>query len=69
MEVILNHQQIQQKITRLGHQIIENCPDESTIFIGGIAGNGFYLAKELSEIIEKNSTITSHVFEIEIDKE
>jgi pyrimidine operon attenuation protein/uracil phosphoribosyltransferase len=69
MEVILNHQQIQQKITRLGHQIIENCPDESAIFIGGIAGNGFYLAKELSEIIEKNSTITSHVFEIEIDKE
>jgi pyrimidine operon attenuation protein / uracil phosphoribosyltransferase len=69
MEVILNHQQIQQKITRLGHQIIENCPNESEIFIGGIVGNGFYLAKELAEIIKKKSTIISHVFEIEIDKD
>lgn len=69
MQVILNHQQIQQKAIRLGHQIIENCSEEKNIFIGGIIGNGYYLAKELSKIIQQNSSINVEVFEIEIDKE
>jgi hypoxanthine-guanine phosphoribosyltransferase len=33
MQVILNHQQIEQKITRLGHQILENSFEEKTLFI------------------------------------
>jgi len=69
MQVILNHQQIQQKTIRLGHQIIENCSEENNIFIGGIIGNGYHLAKELSKIIVQNSSINVEVFEIEIDKE
>jgi pyrimidine operon attenuation protein/uracil phosphoribosyltransferase len=69
MQVILNHQQIQQKIIRLGHQIIENCSDENTIFVGGIVGNGYFLAQELAKIIQNNSSIVANVFEIEIDKE
>ncbi len=69
MQVILNHQQIQQKIIRLGHQIIENCSDENAIFVGGIVGNGYFLAQELAIIIQNNSSIVVNVFEIEIDKE
>jgi len=69
MQVILNHQQIQQKIIRLGHQIIENCSDENAIFVGGIVGNGYFLAQELAIIIQTNSSIVVNVFEIEIDKE
>ena len=46
MQVILNHQQIEQKITRLGHQILENTFEEKTLFIGGITGNGSILAKK-----------------------
>jgi pyrimidine operon attenuation protein/uracil phosphoribosyltransferase len=69
MQVILDHRQIEQKITRLGHQILENCFEEKTIFIGGIIGNGSILAKKLSEIIRANSNIEVVYFEIEVNKE
>ena len=68
MQVILNHQQIQQKITRLGHELLENCFEEEEIFIGGIQGNGFELAKKIAAIISKNSEITVNQFEIKINK-
>ena len=69
MQIILNNQQIQQKITRLGHQLLENCFEEETIFIGGISGNGSRLAKKLAEIIQKNSEIEVVFFEINVNKE
>jgi pyrimidine operon attenuation protein/uracil phosphoribosyltransferase len=69
MNIILNHIQIQQKINRLGHQIIENCFEETTIYIGGICGNGFLLAKKLGDIIMKSSNQKVIVFEINVDKE
>ena len=53
MQVILNHQQIHQKITRLGHELLENCFEEKELFIAGIQGNGFELAKMLAEIIRE----------------
>ena len=68
MQIILNHTQTQQKITRLGHELIENCFEEPHIFIGGIAGNGFELAQRLTSIIEENSSIQVTCFEISIDK-
>ena len=36
MQVVLNKTQIDQKIMRLAHQILENSLDEKTIFIAGI---------------------------------
>ena len=69
MQVILNHQKIHQKITRLGHQIIENCVGEKTIYIGGIIGNGYVLAQLLATIISEHSEINVHVFEVNINKE
>lgn len=68
MQIILNHRQTQQKITRLGHELIENCFEEPHLFIGGIAGNGFELAQRLTSIIEENSSIQVTCFEISIDK-
>ena len=68
MQVILNHQQIQQKITRLGHELLENCFEENKIYIGGIQGNGFELAKKIAAIISKNSDISVNQFEIKINK-
>ena len=35
MQIILNHRQTQQKITRLGHELIENCFEENTKYIRG----------------------------------
>ena len=40
---ILNNAQIEQKVNRLAHQLIENTFEEKEIFIGGITGNGFFV--------------------------
>ena len=69
MNNILNHQEIQQKITRLGHQVLENCFEEPIVYIGGICGNGIILAKEIQKIITANSDQKIIVFEITVDKE
>jgi len=68
MQVILNHQQVQQKITRLGHELLENCFEEKSICIGGIHGNGYALAQTIGEIISSNSNILVDCFEIQINK-
>ncbi|MBU3661208.1 MAG: phosphoribosyltransferase [Flavobacteriales bacterium] len=69
MQVFLNHAQIQQKIIRLGHQILENCFEEEKIFIGGIVGNGYELAKKFAEIIKQDSDLEVVCFEIKVNKE
>ncbi len=68
MNSILNHQQIEQKITRLAHQVLENCFEEPVVMIGGISGNGIQLAKRFQEILQSNSDQKFSVFEIEVDK-
>jgi pyrimidine operon attenuation protein/uracil phosphoribosyltransferase len=61
MNNILDHLDIDRKITRLAHEVLENSFEEPTLFIGGICGNGILIAEELMKII--------HVFEILINKE
>lgn len=67
--IILNHKSIQQKITRLGHQLYENCFEEKEIFLGGITGNGYLLAKAFAALLKEVSDQTIHVFELKIDKD
>ena len=69
MQIILNHQQIEQKIIRIGHQIMENCFEEDRIFIGGIAGNGSIISQKLAKIIRENSSIEVVCFEISVNKD
>ncbi len=68
MQIILSQQEIDQKITRLAHQIIENTFEEKALFIGGICGNGLLLAEKIKEIISKNSDQEITVFEILVNK-
>lgn len=68
MQEILSHIQIEQKINRLAHELLENCFEEKEIFIGGIQGNGHILAERLSKIITANSNLTMHLFEIKLNK-
>jgi pyrimidine operon attenuation protein/uracil phosphoribosyltransferase len=68
MQSILSHLQVEQKITRLAHQIIENCSNENEILLGGICGNGIVLAEKMKVIIEKESNLQIQVFEITLDK-
>jgi pyrimidine operon attenuation protein/uracil phosphoribosyltransferase len=69
MNTILSQLEIEQKITRLSHQILENCFEEPTIFIGGIAGNGIVLARNIEKILRANSTQEITVFELSINKD
>ena len=69
MQIVLTKIQIDQKITRLAHQIIENSYGESHIFIGGICGNGKILANALGEIIKSNSNLELTIFEINLHKD
>lgn len=68
-QVILDHNQINQKINRLAHQIIEHIFEEQNIFIGGIVGNGLELAKKLSQIIQEHSDLAIQFYEVELDKD
>jgi pyrimidine operon attenuation protein/uracil phosphoribosyltransferase len=69
MQIVLSKIQIDQKITRLAHQILENSSEEKTIFLAGICGNGIKIAKQLEVIINSNSSVKTHVFEISLSKE
>jgi pyrimidine operon attenuation protein/uracil phosphoribosyltransferase len=69
MQIVLTKTQIDQKITRLAHQIIENSYGERHIFIGGICGNGKILANALGEIIKSNSELEVTIFEINLHKD
>lgn len=69
MQEILSPIQIQQKVQRLAHQLLENCFEEKEIFVGGIHGNGYLLAERLKEIIETASDVQVNLFEIKINKD
>jgi len=69
MQTILDQQQIQQKIVRLGHQLIEVAFDQEIIYLGGIIGNGYILAKLLADVIAQNSSLQVICFEIKLNKD
>ena len=69
MQVVLNKIQIDQKINRLAHQIIENSYGEKKIYVGWICGNGKILADLLGNIISENSDLEVIIFEISLNKE
>jgi pyrimidine operon attenuation protein/uracil phosphoribosyltransferase len=66
--IILDNEQIKQKIKRIAYQIYEiNC-DESEIVIAGIKGNGFQLALKIKESLEIISPLKIILCEVKIDK-
>lgn len=66
--VILNAKQIEQIINRLAYQIYEDCADETSIVLAGIAQNGLTLANRLIDKIHQISNIKCEFIEIEVDK-
>lgn len=67
--LILNSQQIGQKINRIAYEIYENNYDEKEIVIAGIAKNGFVLAGRIAEVLQNISKIKVQLIEISLDKE
>jgi len=68
MQIVLTQTQIEQKIMRIAHQILENTSEETTIYLAGICGNGIRIADKLSTILKNNTDQEIVVFEIQLDK-
>jgi pyrimidine operon attenuation protein/uracil phosphoribosyltransferase len=67
--LILNSNQIAQKINRIAYEIYENNYDEKEIVIAGITTNGFLLAKRIADVLQSISKIKVQMIEISLDKE
>ena len=68
LTVILNHQQITNKIRRIAYQIYESNVEESEIILAGIDKNGYVLAKKLKTVLARISTIEPILCKVVIDK-
>lgn len=67
--IILNNQQIEQKIKRIAYQIYETNIEENEIVLAGIVDNGFKLTQKLASVLSEISTIKVHLCEVYINKE
>lgn len=67
--LILNHTQIQQKINRMAHQILEDNFDEKEIIVAGVVERGYRLALRIVAVLSKISDIKITVARIELDKD
>ncbi|MFN4813436.1 MAG: phosphoribosyltransferase family protein [Bacteroidota bacterium] len=67
--LILNHQQIQQKINRMAYQIFENNFAESDIVLAGIEQRGFILAQRIEAALKKFSSQNIILLSVEVEKD
>lgn len=66
--VILNHDEITNKIRRIAFQIYESNVNETEIVLAGIDSNGYIFAKKLKAVLEKISDINPILCKVSIDK-
>ena len=66
--MILNQEQIIQKVRRIAFQIYEENHLEEEIFFAGIKGSGFILAKILQKEFSENTKIQSRLIQVSLDK-
>jgi pyrimidine operon attenuation protein / uracil phosphoribosyltransferase len=66
--LILDAGQVKQKIRRMAYEIYEHNFKEKIIFIAGIDGQGYVLAKLLTKEVESVSTIKAHLVKVSLDK-
>jgi pyrimidine operon attenuation protein/uracil phosphoribosyltransferase len=67
--LVLNHQQIQQKIDRIAYQVLEDNYDEEEILIAGILPRGNHIAARLKKILDEIAPFKSRLLTIELDKQ
>jgi pyrimidine operon attenuation protein/uracil phosphoribosyltransferase len=66
--IILTHEEIENKIRRIAFQIYETFVDENEIIIAGIASNGYLFAEKLADYIKKIADLKIILCEVKIDK-
>ncbi len=66
--LVLNSQQIDQKIIRMAWEMYENNFSETEIVIVGIRENGFILAQRIGKVLSEISSIKLKMLDLSIDK-
>jgi pyrimidine operon attenuation protein/uracil phosphoribosyltransferase len=66
--LLLNADQINQKIKRMAYEILEANFGEKHLILAGICDQGVLLARQLAKILEEISSIETTVTRIEMDK-
>jgi pyrimidine operon attenuation protein/uracil phosphoribosyltransferase len=66
--LILNGQQMRQKIERIAYQILEDTFDEKEIIIAAVLPSGGKLAKRLKTILDEIAPYESRLVGIQLDK-
>ena len=66
--VILTHDEINNKIRRIAFQIYESNVNETEVILAGIDSNGYVLAKKLKTVLKKISDINPILCKVSIDK-
>lgn len=66
--LILNSDQVDQKIRRIAYEIFENNFKEKVLVLAGLDGQGYALAKLLAAELEAISPITLKVAKVSLDK-
>lgn len=67
--LILNSQQIEQKLTRMAYQILEDNFEEPEVIIAGILPSGGKVAGRLKNILDEIAPFESRLIGIELDKD
>lgn len=67
--LILNKQQIQQKINRMAYQILEDNLNEKEVVLAGIWDRGYKLALRLQLVLQEISELKVTLLKIELEKE
>ena len=66
--IVLDSNDIINKIRRISFEIIEKNIDEKEIYLIGILPNGKYLSQKINSFIKENSSINVNLHFIDIDK-
>ena len=66
--IILNDQQIQDKIRRIAYQIYESNTKEKEIILAGIQQNGYVLAQRIAHVLSDISPIEVKLCEVHVNK-
>jgi len=67
--LILNKQQIEQKINRIAYQILEDNLDEKEIILAGIWDRGYKLAIRLKQVLQSIASFKVTLLRVDLEKQ
>ena len=66
--MVLNHRQIEQKITRIAFEIFERNAEQEVLVVAGLTGMGYVLAQRVVEKLREIAPFRLQLIKIDLDK-